>query len=156
MDAVDVVIAGKVDEEAMQVDLDLGHARIQVGAGLAVGGAVPPIAAVTRVHAARLTREKGVHPGVHLDPWHRCVREPDDIGQWVEVARAGDVFRARLVGAVEVRVACFADLHDQRVQVGSPRIGHELFDLGRRLDSIVEGIDPDRAVLGRPQHQRSR
>ena len=129
VDAVDVVALGEVHEDAVHIDLNLGHAWIQVAPGLAVSRAVPPLVAVLRVDAAPLPGEKGVDPGVDLDPRLRGVRQPDHVGQGVEVRRPHDVLRARLVRVVEVRVACLADLDDERVQVGAAGVGDEPFHL---------------------------
>src|SRR5438309_11124270 len=107
------------------------------------------------VDAARLSAEESVDPGVDLDARHRRMGEPDHVRWRIEVARARDVLRPRLIRALEIRVAGLADLDEQRVEVGSAGICDELIHLGGRLDPVVERVDPEGAVLGLAQRDRS-
>src|SRR5216683_4623149 len=156
VDSVDVVVAREVHEHAVQVDLDLGHARIEISGGRTVGRSVAPLVAVLDVDLARLPCEEGVDPGMDLDARHRAVGELDQERKRVEAARAGDVARAWLIRVVEVRVARLANLDEQRVEVASSRVGDELPHLLLRFDPVMECIDPERAVLGRIERDRRR
>ena len=49
-----------------------------------------------------------------------------------------------------------ADLDDQRVDVRAVRVGDQLLYLRRRLDAVVESIDPERPILRRSVDDRTR
>src|SRR5665213_2776241 len=92
---------------------------------------------------------------MHLDARPRCMGEPDDICERVEIGGTLDVLGARLVREVEVRIARLAYLYEQRVDVRAVRVGDQLFNLRRRLDPVMKGVHPERPVLRRSEHDRA-
>jgi hypothetical protein len=84
------------------------------------------------------------------------VRAVDEVLEGVEAGRELGVLGSWLERLQVVRVTSFSHLHEQRVQVGAAREGQQLVDLFGRLEAVVEGVNPQRAQLGRIERLASR
>ncbi len=164
MDAVEVVAPDDVEvdgdemvlgrrvagiQEVSDRELLRAVARARQPAGVARRRWPVPVEDVARVLRRRLVAPDGhgVDPGVHLQAGR--VRRGDDVGQGIERRIVVRVVERRFEAARVEGVAAAPHLHDERVDVNAPRVGHELRGFLRRADAGVEGVDPERAEFRR-------
>ena len=73
----------------------------------------------------------------------------DEVLECVEARRKVRIFGARLERLEVIGIAAAAHLDKQCVQVGGACPRDKVVDLARRLEAVVESVDPDGAQLGR-------
>jgi len=152
--AVHVVVAHDLHENLLGVGAHLGDARVQIAVVVvaAVRLQVAPLVPVEPEDLARLSDEEGVEPGVDLQRRVGGMCFLDQVGQGIEarLAERVEVVRHRFHPSTEVGVTPLADLDEKGVEVPPVRPLDQRVDLLRRLETLVEAVDPQCPVLGRP------